>query len=247
MPPCSIVPKWKRGRVRDRLQVLVRPQIVVAARNRRVLSHGQVRDGLRQAVAQVRVLRVAAVARPPAGVDGQLHQVGQPADLTRAGRLAAGQRAELVQVDGVRAVRRQIRVDEVRVALLVIGVVVDVLGDVLVQHREGPGVGPVPGSARTLAVLDPAELVVLLPQIGLEQLRRSQELENGHVTLGEATIGGGRRRMGQQTTCADGSDSHRGTLEQERTTVRHAPGRFDVFHDLLLQKLWRATSCGSRL
>ena len=38
--------------------------------------------------------------------------------------------------------------------------------------------------------------------------------------------------MGQQTTCADGSDSHRGTLEQERTTVRHAPGRFNVFHDL---------------
>ena len=67
-------------------------------------------------------------------------------------------------------------------ALLVIGVVVDVLGEILVQHREGPGVVLVPASARALAVLDPAELVVLLPQIGLEELRRSQELENGHVT-----------------------------------------------------------------
>ena len=32
-------------------------------------------------VAQIEVLRVAAVPRPPAGIDGQLHQVGQPADL----------------------------------------------------------------------------------------------------------------------------------------------------------------------
>src|SRR3954447_22385507 len=47
--------------------------------------------------------------------------------------------------------------------------------------------------------------------------------------------------MGQQTTCADGSDSHSSTLDQERTTVRQAPGLFNVFHDLLLQKLRRAT------
>src|SRR3954464_11015415 len=43
--------------------------------------------------------------------------------------------------------------------------------------------------------------------------------------------------MGQQATCADGSDSHSGTLDQERTTVRHAPGRFNVFHDLLLTEI----------
>src|SRR4051794_32003972 len=47
--------------------------------------------------------------------------------------------------------------------------------------------------------------------------------------------------MGQQTTCADGSDSHSSTLDQERTTVRQAPGRFNVFHDLLLRKFRRAT------
>jgi hypothetical protein len=117
------------------------------------------------------------------------------------------------------------------VALLVIGVVVDVLGKILVQHREGPGVRLVPASARALAVLDPAELVVLLPEVGLEELRRSQELQDGDVALGERTFGGGRRRMRQQTSCAHGSDSDSSTLDQERTTVRQMPGRFRILHD----------------
>jgi hypothetical protein len=54
--------------------------------------------------------------------------------------------------------------------------------------------------------------------------------------------------MGQQTTCADGSDSHRGTLEQERTTVRQAPGRFNVFHDLSPSEIAASNGLrGSRL
>jgi hypothetical protein len=57
---------------------------------------------------------------------------------------------------------------EVGVALLVVGVVVDVLGHVLVEDRERLGVGSIPASAWNLAVLDAAELVVLLPQIGFE-------------------------------------------------------------------------------
>ena len=69
-----------------------------------MLTDGQARDSLRQGVAEVGVLRVAAVGGPPPGVDGELHQVGEPPDLLRAGRLTAGQGAELVQVDGVRAV-----------------------------------------------------------------------------------------------------------------------------------------------
>ena len=156
--------------------------------------------------------------------------------IARAGGLAAGQGAERVQVDRFRAVRPEICVDEVRVALLVVGVVVDVLGEILVQHRQGPGVGLVPASARAFAVLDPAELVVLLPQIGLEELRRSQELQNGHVALGEAAIGGGRRRMGQQTTGADGSDSHRGTLDMnERRFVKRRDGSISSTIFLLTQ------------
>jgi hypothetical protein len=54
------------------------------------------------------------------------------------------------------------------VALLIVGVVMDVLVHVLVQHRERRGVGRVAASARNLAVLDAAKLVVLSPEIGLE-------------------------------------------------------------------------------
>ena len=136
-----------------------------------MLTDGEVRDGLRKGVAEVGVLRIAAVARPEAGVDGQLHQVGEPSDLLRAGRLAARQGAELVQVDRFRAVRLQVGVDEREVADLVVGVVVDVLVHVLVQHRDGIVVGRVPAAAGDFAVLDAGELVVLLPQIGLDESR----------------------------------------------------------------------------
>ena len=78
-----------------------RAEVGVGAGDRRMLPGSEAWDGLREGVAEVGVLRVAAVARPEAGVDGQLHQVGEPSDLLRAGRLAARQGAELVQVDGV--------------------------------------------------------------------------------------------------------------------------------------------------
>jgi len=79
----------------------------------------------------------------------------------------------------------QIRVDKGGVAVLVIGVVVDVLVHVLVQHCDRLGVGRVPASTWHFAVLDPAELVVLLPQVGLENLGRRQELQNRDVALAE--------------------------------------------------------------
>src|SRR5437762_11993828 len=51
---------------------------------------------------------------------------------------------------------------------LIVGVVVDVLVHVLVQHRKGSGVGWISGSAGDFGVLDSAEFVVLLPQIGFD-------------------------------------------------------------------------------
>src|SRR5712691_11387988 len=86
----------------------------------RKLARRKARGGLREGVAEVRVLRVAAVARPEARVDGQLHQVGETSDLLRAGRLAAGQGAELVQVDRCRAVCLQVGVDEGEVGELIV-------------------------------------------------------------------------------------------------------------------------------
>jgi len=51
---------------------------------------------------------------------------------------------------------------------LVIGVVVDVLIHVFVQHRERRGVEWIACSARDFGVLDAAEFVVLDPKVGLE-------------------------------------------------------------------------------
>jgi hypothetical protein len=101
--------------------------------------------------------------------------------LLRAGRLAAGQGAELVQVDRFRAVRLKVGVEELEVADLVVGVVVDVLRHVVVQHLERLGVFRAAAPAGDLIVLDAAELVVLLPQVGFDDFDRSQEAENGRV------------------------------------------------------------------
>jgi hypothetical protein len=49
----------------------------------------------------------------------------------------------------------------------ILGVVVDVLVHVAVELLQSFGIMRVPAAARDFAVLDSAELVVLLPQIGL--------------------------------------------------------------------------------
>ena len=102
--------------------------------NGRKLPLTQTRDGLSERVTEIRVLRAAAVARPPTGVHGELHEVGEPSDLLGAGRFTARQRAKLIQIDGCRALRSQVRVDEGEVAELILGIVVDILGHVPIQH-----------------------------------------------------------------------------------------------------------------
>ena len=93
------------GRVSDRLEVVGRVEVGVAPWDRRVLAGGEAGDGVWEDVSEVGVLGVAAVARPEARVDRQLRQVGQPSDLLGARCRAAGQGAELVQVDRLVAVR----------------------------------------------------------------------------------------------------------------------------------------------
>jgi hypothetical protein len=57
----------------------------------------------------------------------------------------------------------------------IIGIIVDVLSHVFVQHSQGVGVGWVASSPRDFRVLDAGELVVLDPKVGLEYLRRRRE------------------------------------------------------------------------
>ena len=73
---------------------------------------------------------------------------------------------------------------------LIVGVVVDVLGHVLVQHGKRLGVGWTPSSAWNLTILDAAELIILLPQISFDEFYCRQESENVRVSPREtaATI-----------------------------------------------------------
>jgi hypothetical protein len=63
--------------------------------------------------------------------------------------------------------------------------------------------------------LDAAELVVLLPQIGLEQLRGGEELEDRHVALGQALTGERERRVDQQPSRAESQCSGRSPSGEE--------------------------------
>jgi hypothetical protein len=76
------------------------------------------------------------------------------------------------------------------VGLFVVGVVVDVLIHVLVEHCKRLRIGRIAASTWNFAVLDAAELVVLPPQIGLEELGRSKELEDRDVALREFLVSG---------------------------------------------------------
>ena len=60
------------------------------------------------------------------------------------------------------------------------------------------GVGGVAAAARDLAVLDAAEFVVLLPEVGLEDFGRRQKPEDRLVTLGEAGLSLCQRQVGEE-------------------------------------------------
>ncbi len=96
--------------------------------------------------------------------------------------MTALQRAKLLQVDGIPTLGNQVRVYEREVGELILGIVVDILGHVPIQHLQGSGVGWTPAPAWDFAVLDASQFVVLLPQIGFEDFGRRQEPENGLVS-----------------------------------------------------------------
>ena len=84
---------------------------------------------------------VVAVARPPTGIDGKLRQVSEPMSdqvWIDSGRGAAHQSAKRIEICRSRSLGDQVRVEELVMSDLIIGVVMDVLIHVFVQHREAP-------------------------------------------------------------------------------------------------------------
>src|SRR5260370_42124941 len=120
---------------------------------------------------KVRIMAVVAVARPPAGINRELGQVGKPVPDqvgVNSGGSAAHQGSKRIKICRSLSLGHQVRIEELVMSDLIVSVVVDVLCHVSVQHREVRGVGWVPSPTRDLPVLDAAELVVLDPKVRLE-------------------------------------------------------------------------------
>src|SRR5690242_7343054 len=82
--------------------------------------------------------------------------------------------------------RDEIRVQEVLMADLIVGDVVDVLRDVGIDSIKSPRVLTIAGSTKNLAVWDPTQFVVLGVEVGLERLSGGEEPQHRHITGREA-------------------------------------------------------------
>jgi len=79
--------------------VRIQDEVVIIEWNGWVLPLGEIRDGLFESAAEIRVSGGAAIARPPTCVYRQLLEVGEPPLLWDPGYLAGRQNGETAQVD----------------------------------------------------------------------------------------------------------------------------------------------------
>jgi hypothetical protein len=121
----------------------------------------------------------------------------------------------------------------------ILGVVVDVLVHVAVELFQSLGILRTAAPAGDLTVLYASELVVLLPQIGLQDFECGKEAENVDVSLS--------RRVGE---CRDGNPAVRspvpmgGAASAERRTERRVAECFDCLMCIMTPLLSMTISCG---
>ena len=130
-------------------------------------------------------MAVVAIAGPPAGIDGKLRQVSEPmSDYVRidSRRGAAHQSAKRVEICRSRSLGDQVRVEELVMSDLIIGVVMDVVFHFILNNLQGVGIGFIATAAWDFVVLDAAEFVVLDPKVGLEYLQRRWEAKQCRVS-----------------------------------------------------------------
>ena len=133
-----------RGK-RDRLEMVcgiadfaARRVGIVSGNGRSILDAGRWIDCLGKMYTgiEIRIGRIAAVAGPEAGVYIELREVRESlADVVRvdARRGTTLQSAKPVEINYVRALRRQIGVNELEMGDLILGVVVDILIHVRIE------------------------------------------------------------------------------------------------------------------
>jgi hypothetical protein len=73
------------------------------------------------------------------------------------------------------------------VADLIVGIVMNILGKVSIQYLKRSGVSWIPTPPGNLAILYPAEFVVLHPEVGLQDFGCCSESEHGGVSLSQTT------------------------------------------------------------
>ena len=85
------------------------------------------------------------------------------------------------------------------------------------------GVGRVAAAARDLSVLDAGQLVVLLPEVGLEDLRRGKEPQDRLVSGGQRALCQRLRDVGEDAGpegCRSGPGKERSTTAQGSPALR---------------------------
>ena len=83
-------------------------------------------------------------------------------------RGATHQSAKRVEICRRRSLGDQVRVEELVMSDLIIGVVMDVVSHFILNNLQGRGIGPIAMAPWDFGVLDAAEFVVLNPKVGLE-------------------------------------------------------------------------------
>src|SRR4029077_10471838 len=76
----------------------------------------------------------------------------------------------------------QVGVKECEMGVLILGIIVDVLVHIAIKDFQGLGIDRTPSSSLDFTVLNPSELVVLEPKIGLEGFDRRRKPEQGRVS-----------------------------------------------------------------
>jgi hypothetical protein len=134
-------------------------------------------------------------------------------------------------------------VEEIGVAELVVGVVVNILRHVTVDAVERVRIGLAAGATRQFAVPDSSEFVVLLPQIGLEDLEGCEKAQDGDIAfrepaafaeiVGQACCGYPGEQCGPHE-----SRTHQSTT-QHRTTAGQMYEWLHDIHDIpLSDEIW---------
>jgi len=143
--------KWKPEGVSDSLQMVGRGQVIVVSGNGGELPLIQSGDGLRERKVgiEIGVVGAAAIPGPKTRIHGELHEIREPRLPARPVRRTALQSAELIQVDWVRPLRRQVGVYEGEMSELIVSIVMNVLVHVLIKYLKRLGVRRIPGSSWT--------------------------------------------------------------------------------------------------